>query len=236
MKRRVTCARAEAARMLLLTALMMLPRHCIAGDLTGQVLDDKGKPVSNATVTIHRVSVDGPLGTTEGYFRTSDKGGAFSVAGLAAGPFIVCAVASGTDLVDPCQWGTPAIVRVPVAGAVSGTVQLQRGATVTVHFDDPQQILSIVPPGTAGPARLVVAGTWNGRGHFREAVRVASDAAGRDDRIVVPADTELSFAVLAQNLTVADSAGIPVDSKKRLALKLSPGQKVSLRYGVSGKK
>jgi hypothetical protein len=210
---------------------------CRATDLNGTILDDKGKPVAGAMVTIHRSSVDGPLRATETYTQTSAKDGTYSLQGLSAGAFTICAVVPSRSLLDPCKWNdSPPIVRIAAnAKVVTATTQLELGATVSVRVSDPQLALAVVPPGTSGGrviAPIVVMGVWTSNGHFHPAWEVSSDSGGKDLTLIVPAGVDLKFAVSGKDVFVKDSLNAPVDSSKRSTLRLTPGETLRLNYSL----
>jgi hypothetical protein len=207
---------------------------CHATDLTGVVLDDQGQPVAGGSVTVARSSVDGPLRAAEAHPTATAADGTYSVKGLGAGPFIVCASKSGRALLDPCQWGSPAVVRLAGGtGSASTTTQLHLGAMVSIRVDDPAHLLySAVPAGQPHP--FLVMGVWPSDGLFRQALHVSSDATGHNFSLVVAPNVDLPFAVAVKNLVVADAAtNIAIAANQRVNVNLAPGGTLQLHYTVT---
>src|SRR5437899_2386967 len=111
--------RGVQATLSLTAVALFLPALFGASDLNGIVLTPKNKAVQKALVGVHRSSVDGPLPKTESHHTVTDGNGRFQISGLQDGPYIVCVVASGQDLLDPCQWTIPTpVVRMPSGAEV----------------------------------------------------------------------------------------------------------------------
>ena len=207
---------------------------CGATDLSGLILDDQGQPVAGASVTVARSSVDGPLRAAEAYPATTASDGTYTVKGLSAGPFIVCAWASGRALLDPCQWGSPAVVRLASGVATaSATTQLQLGATISIRVDDPSSVLfAAATPGKA--VAFLQPGVWPADGHFHSALHVSSDATGHNFQLVVAPNTALALAIASENVSVLDAtSNSPVSSAQRVSVNLTPGATLQLHYVAS---
>jgi hypothetical protein len=218
-------------------ALLTLPILCRATDLNGSVLDDMGKPISGAVVTVNRSSVDGPLTVAESYLTTTASDGTFSVPGLTAGPFTICATALGTNLLNACEWsdviGSPSVIRVPDgSGAVTATAKLQPGATLTILMAGPASIPKTAITNPAA-APLLQLGVWTNSGFFHVAGVSSSDSTSQTYSLLIPPNVDVSFAILAQNLTVTDTSGAPVDSTYRLTINLPAGGSQQLNYTVA---
>jgi hypothetical protein len=207
---------------------------CAATDLTGVISDNTGTAIAGISVTVALSSVDGPLPAAEAYSTSTAADGSFAVKGLAAGPFIVCADGSGLGLLDPCEWGSPAIVRLPAGtGAVATTTQLVLGATVSIRVDDPALLLfSSVAAGQ--PTPFLVMGVWDANGHYHQSRLISSDSTGHNFSSVVLPNAALGFTVNAQNVAVANAAtGSAVTSNQQTNVNLAPGATLQLHYSVS---
>jgi hypothetical protein len=214
--------------------LLILPVLCRATELTGSVLDDQGIAIFGAIVTVARSSVDGPLPASESYTTTTAADGSYSVKDLTAGPFVVCAVAPGRSLLDPCEWSSSqTVVRLPGGtGTVSATTQLQLGATVSIRVDDPA--LALTATVVAGsPHPFLSMGVWASDGHFHQAWRVSSDSTGYNYTLVIPPNVDLAFAVNALNLTVTDNTKTTVDPNQRANVNLAAGGTLQLQYSAT---
>jgi hypothetical protein len=204
---------------------------CDATDLTGLILDNTGAAVSGGSVTVARSSIDGPLRAAEAYSRVTAADGSYSIKGLGAGPFIVCASAPGRPLLDPCQWGTPAVVRLAGgAGTATTTTQLQLGAMVSIRVDDPALLLFAAAP-TGQPQPFLAMGVWPAGGYFHQAVQVSSDATGHNLSLIVAPNVNLPFAVSAQNVSITDATTQSVvNANQQVNMNLAPGATLQLHY------
>jgi hypothetical protein len=212
-----------------LMLVCLIPAAAIAGDLTGTILDDTGAPISGAFVTVHRSSINGALRASESYFQTAQNDGTFALQGLSAGPFVVCAVAPGRALLDPCQWNdSPPVVQVPETGAVSSVTQLQPGATISIHIDDPQFVLVVAPPGSTNT--MILMGVWTNKGQHHAAWHTSSDDTGQNYALVIEPDVDLEFDIAVINLSILDSSNVPFDSSKRVNVNLTAGDTLQLSY------
>lgn len=118
--------------------------------MSGRVITKDKKPVARAFVAAHRSSVDGPLKASERRESMSDADGRFSIAGLQGGPYIICVAAPRTDLLDPCAWSTPPVIRVAAGGASSGNeIEVESGALVRVRIDDNARLFQPLEIGRA---------------------------------------------------------------------------------------
>lgn len=221
-------------RDLVLVVLLVLPSVALASDFKGVILDDKGKAVSGAIVTVARSSVDGPLPATESYTITTATDGTYSIPGLTAGPFVVCAVAPGRPLLDPCQWSpSQNIVRLTAGtAAAAASTQLQLGATVSIRMNDPALLLT-TPVAAGNPQPFLAMGVFDSGGHFHQAWRTSSDSGGYNYALVVPTSVNLAFVVSATNLTVKDSTNTLVPPSQQLNVNLAAGGTLQLQYGAS---
>ena len=127
--------------------------------VNGQVRDHAGAPVPNAR--IRAVPLAAPGGARANALAAVD--GSFALTGLPAGLYQLCADVPGAELLDPCLWDrqpTPVTVRdLPLNGM---SLQLKRGATLSVRVDDPGR--SLVAAERSGKGHLIsgrVVGEWS---------------------------------------------------------------------------
>ena len=156
-------------------ALALLPGSCLAATLNGTVLDDKGKAVG-AIVTIHRCPTSVAPHFTESYAQTTAKDGTFSRKNLNVGSYVVCAVVPDSSLLDPCQWAeTLQVSRLANANtALTTSLQLQPGATISIHVDDPDQAVAASLANNPNNALLVM-GVSSPKNHFYQAWHLKSN-------------------------------------------------------------
>ena len=183
-------------------------------------------------MTIHTIARVGSLPVAQSYLRTTLQNGSYSLTGLAAGSYTICAVLPGTDLMDPCQWGDlPHVVQVPASGGVKDTLQLLQGATISIHVSDPGMALAVAPPGTSGTRLLM--GVWTNRGHFHNAPKVSSNSNSHDYTLIIAPDVDLQLTVNSAGLKVVDSSSNAVNNSQKRAVRLSAGQKQQFLFTVT---
>ena len=94
---------------------------------------DSGRPVSHALVTAYlRYPA---AGEARPVLRSGVSGadGSYSIGGLAAGSYLVCAQAEGRPLLDPCEWSDkPPAWNLRAGEAARVEVAMARG--VWMHF------------------------------------------------------------------------------------------------------
>src|SRR5262249_34896323 len=131
-----------SARTIALFILVLVGRALpsSASDLNGIVTSSNRKPVAHAIVGVHRSSIDGPLPTTESHGAITNADGTFTVKNLNDGPYVICVLAPGEELLDPCQWSRPLpIFRLPITSKTQ--ITLERGTTIKMRLDDPERLL-----------------------------------------------------------------------------------------------
>jgi hypothetical protein len=177
------------------------------GTVQGSVVSGTGVAVANATVFVYPLD---PLSrfTTNGITTAA---GAFSIAAVPVGRYVLCARPATSNLVDSCTWGiTRLIVDVPVpAGAGPISIDLKAASVLKVRINDTGGYLEKGPTDKAGPHVLV--GVLS-MGKFVPAVVSGHDKTGIDYSLRVPSDTPLPLRVYSMNVKLQDSAKVPVGS------------------------
>lgn len=173
--------------------------------ISGRVITKDKKPVARAFVAAHRSSVDGPLKATERRDAMSDADGRFSIAGLQGGPYIICVAAPRTDLLDPCAWSTPPVIRVAAGGASSGNeIEVESGALVRIRIDDNARLFQ---PLAKSANTSIQAGIWTESGHYRPVMWESSDKRGHNYQVAVPDGLRFKLLLRGQNVAFRDNAG-----------------------------
>ena len=221
------------------------------GALRGRVVDESGKAVGGAQVTLyHFQAVQG-----RGQQATTKSDGSFAIDQLPSGDYGNCVTVPSSDYVDDCKWnltflprimpGTngskPSIVSVPngsakLSVAVGNTdiqqLQVKKGARVVIQFTDPGKKVD--------DSTHLTVGFLGPRGMMIPAVRTKS-ASGISFEQVVPFDTETkvlisSFEVQAKS--ASGSTDLASGMGYAMSVKVASSTKSStlINFDVTGKK
>jgi hypothetical protein len=160
--------------------------------------------------------------------------GTFSIAGLPAGEYVLCAEVPGEPYLNPCKWSSS--VKLTLA---SGTVQrpalvLKKGVFLKTRINDPKSLLPPIKNDPSRAANLIV-GVEFGNGAFLAAELQKGDQTGRDYQLAVPTGVPLKLWVFSRHVTLTDSNGAAVDnSGGRIGLQTADGQDLSFTLNVTG--
>jgi hypothetical protein len=162
--------------------------------LLGAVSDERGNPVRGVRVSAARVS-GAKLAEPFGYrFAISGSSGGFELRNLPAGLYQLCAVASGGELLNPCEWSSnpPAAIVQPGQIRSDVSIVLRRGKAIQVRIDDLDKKFKRGPKGSVDEPVAV----WLVSPAGIHAVPVmAEDADGVNFSIAVPFQTPLQLDV-----------------------------------------
>jgi hypothetical protein len=184
------------------------------GTVTGQVLDDAGRPAGGARVLISYAPAPGsvhlaaPPVITGGLaaIAAADAQGQFTVNNLRAAKYIACAEMVTPGLLDPCHWAASAPEFAVAAGYTTSGVKvtMNKGAVLSIHVTDPQAVLKPVT-GPIDPDCQFHIVTAKG---FHYNANLQSSAVGsRDYAITVPYGAPISLQAIAPHLVLNDSSG-----------------------------
>jgi len=199
---------------LLMTALLApswLQAQAGSGTVSGQVLDERQRPLYGARIDIS--AVPGPL-TPFRPFQTATltaADGTFTF-NAAAGSYRVCAQLRASDLLDPCMWSKkpPVIDLKPGQTVRMRPLVLMRGYPLTVRLTDAQGLLAQEAAKRSGKAVMVEVADANGLPHLMPVRQ--QDPTAREHVIVVPRDTPLNISLHNQGFQIADDKGNAVAS------------------------
>jgi hypothetical protein len=136
----------------------------------------------------------------------SGADGSFTLSGLPAGLYSICATASSTAYADGCLWGVQSPVSVSAGSTASGqTVSLETAALLQVSVNDPGSLLTLLS-GVVKPHLMV--GVLTDDKRFVSLSVTGSTSTGRSHAIRVPADRSVSLLVVAHGFTVASPAAL----------------------------
>ena len=190
--------------------------------VSGIIVDPKGKTVDSAVVTAGLATFDPAV---RNLHVLTGKGGTFSFAKLPAGTYRLCIQAPGTDLLDPCRWRIPIMVKVDGKTDVSNMrIALEQGVPLKIRIDDAGQLLEKNEGKTKGTHLLV--GVWTGSKFFQTAPITGKDNKGRDHTIYVPKDEQVKVSVSSKEFKVAEPA--------QTAARASTSSGSQVKYTVTG--
>ncbi|MBI2685205.1 MAG: carboxypeptidase regulatory-like domain-containing protein [Acidobacteria bacterium] len=180
-----------------------------SGGVRGTILDSDGKPLKGGFAVVSRKD---PAGARGGGGRKTSlatgNDGVFSIAGLPAGAYTLCIQAPGTDLLDPCRWGSAPAVNVTASQvAAAGNIRLAMGARLRVRLQDQQGQLDAHEGITKGAHVLV--GVWTADGLFQRATSSARGKAFREYSLLIPRGTPLRLNVYSKYFQIQDGADKP---------------------------
>ena len=187
------------------------------------MVSDSGAAIANSSVFLYPLD---PLSrfTTK---TVTTAAGAFSIAAVPAGRYVLCARPSTPNFVDSCTWGiTRLIVDVPApTGTASISIHLKAASILKVRIKDAGGFLERRPTDKAGPHVLV--GVLS-LGKFVPALVSGQDKTGIDYSLQVPSDTPLPLRVYSSNVKLQDPANASVASGGYSAVIVSSSSKPAI--------
>jgi hypothetical protein len=229
----------------LLTLMLIPTAFCqVSGSVSGTVIDPAGNPVRRARIFI---SQDFPPGLTKRpvappvitgpnvVTTMSDRTGAFTSGHLPNGRYIACAEPETEGFLNPCHWSTAAPTFTVANGkTVAGVkVTVAKGAILSIHVDDPHQLLA-QPNSVIAPDLMFHVVT--AKGHRYPARIVASSATSRDHTITIPFGAPITVKVFSPNLVINDTSGKPAAVAGAAVSVPTTAAGVTLTYTVTGAK
>lgn len=183
----------------------LLPAQSTGG-ISGKLTDDSGAAAANATVsaTLQGTASHGTFSPTLSVKTGSD--GKFSLTGLAAGAYRLCAQNASGGLLDPCLWtANPTMVTV-ATGENAGGVSLvaMRGVKINVQVNDAQGLLS--GSGAVDDILIGIKGASAGS-PFLAASLVSKSNGGKTVSLVVPPGKAVNVFTYSKLYQLADSLG-----------------------------
>ncbi len=182
------------------------------GSIQGTVVGSDGTPLAGARVSaglkanVATIKAPPTLLTKITNSVTASPGNTFSVSGLPAGAYVLCAETSSPGWLDPCHWSA----NMPVINLAAGqnlagqTVVMTKGAVVQVRINDPSKVLTTLPGAFTHDVEVLALGANN---LYYNARVISTDATGRTHELTLPFNASHTFIVRSQQFALADSNG-----------------------------
>jgi hypothetical protein len=178
------------------------------GKISGIVIGSDGKLLT-AVITVSGV---GTGGSGVGVRAQSAVDGSFTLAGLTAGSYQLCAMVSDGAYLDPCDWSSPGFpLQLTNGQVVTGRrVIMEKASTLHVRINDLAGVLDTGPQGGKDSPHVLV-GIFTNR-HLFVALSVANkDKGGKDLEGAIPFDRSVPLHLVGRNVQLTDGAGLAVD-------------------------
>ncbi len=206
------------ARWLTVSLFVGMSHAAGTGQITGSVVDPSGKPLASANVL---VLVRPPASASEAFVSfnaaaTTGTDGTFSVTGVPAGRFAVCASVSNQPLLPSCGWQSEQIVAVATGQSLNlQPIQLKAGVDLYVRVNDPNGTRLSTEGKVAGASMLLLAGLSTG-GVPIPIPMTDFNNKGYDYHLTVPPSTALNLTVFSSFYSLTDANGTAIDPQKGL--------------------
>jgi hypothetical protein len=198
-----------------------------SGAVAGNVIDDQGAPVANATVLLQPAlpapqrSLPGSASMPRSSSRVAtDKNGRLLIGDLIPGPYYLCAYGVQGIHLSSCEWTDgPQTVQVVSGQTVQGvTMHVVQGSKLLITIDDPKGLINDPAgswlPGTRAPLKAanfrigIMVGT-----RYTPAIVLSSEQHTRTYQLVIPTHLPVQLLVWT-TLVVVDTNGATVSSGK----------------------
>ena len=213
--------------------------NLVSGTITGTLKGEDGSVIGGATILLHRA----PQATPRSIRQPSDwttvttAGGSFSVTGLPAGYYSVCAGIKDSTWLNPCEWNfaTPTATISRSTPNPSVGIILKRGAPVPIRINDGGQLLDQHEGKTRGAGLFL---SVSSAGLLSRLVPLVSkNGSGRNYQIVIPFNTPLTLVVRASYFIVQDAADTALSqaTSTNIPLLVGAGQQLQpINFKISG--
>ena len=137
----------------------------------------------------------------------ADDTGAYVLANLRAGQYLLCPEMMGSDLVNPCRWAMPTEgVTLSFGQTLTGVDRgIERGRIIEVDVDDPGEHLDKRQVRGGGVHLLV--GVWGPDRVFHASQVSKKTKKDRTYSVVIPFDTPVGLDVRGRKLDLDDDKG-----------------------------
>jgi hypothetical protein len=191
------------------------------GSITGSVVDQLGKPVAGATVSVG-VAIANQLVSQMtitaaskwvAYVATASDG-SFKVTNLPPATYVLCAESQAAALLSNCQWAgspTPPTVDL-VAGQASSGIVIKgvKGSTLQIRINDPLGALAALI--TSALPTKIQSGVFGQTAIYYPTHVASTDLLGQTHTVNIPFDVDLKYSISSGQIKMADSAGAALPS------------------------
>jgi hypothetical protein len=202
------------------------------GGISGTVVNAKGTGLAAA------VRVTSLGSSRQGAPIQSGADGSFTVTGLAAGLYRICATPSVPGYIESCLWRGGGPVNVTAGKTVAGRkVMVETAGTLLVQIEDPSGLLSQAAPSAANGtvAQFLMVGVLTDNKLFVSAPVTASGSTERNHAVAVPVGRNVSLRLMTHGLAVSTTAAPDTDlSGTDIPVTVAPGQASPLVFSVRG--
>jgi hypothetical protein len=212
------------------TALAQAPVG--SGTLSGTIVDEAGVPAARARLNYSKLTeyvrdqsarrVVKELGFSGAVIAGVD--GRFSIPGLPAGRYSLCATGTGQNQVGSCDWtGAPVVLLGSGQKIDNLTRTIRKGTVLTLRVVDPSgRIVLPDSQGKVAPDRRFFIGLTSDSGFYRRAELVSKRAQEYVFQLTIPRGTSVRLFI-DSDLTVTDASGAQLETKRPTTEQISPG-------------
>lgn len=186
-----------AMNRILIVAMMAAAAWGQSGNISGRVLDERGRDYAQGARVLAVLLPEKPEGFTP--FVTNavtTPEGRFQMVGVPVGKYELCVQALNTDYVDMCRWGRVAANPVVVSGqTATANLTLTRGKEFTVEVEDKEGLFERHEG--RSPGGFLAIGVFTPQREFVDAQISQDNKVKRVYRAVVPVGQRFQVRVVS---------------------------------------
>jgi hypothetical protein len=211
--------------------------------ISGGVIDDSGKAVSNVLVDVHRVrqftrdQTGGLVGETTHFSAAviTDANGSFTVTGLPSGQYLACAYPSGLGYLSNCEW-SETVPTLTVGDGIQITnlrLTVRKGTVVSIVAADPAHLVTPPSVPVAIPSgHYFFPSVKTAAGYFSVA-RLSANSAGQHTYSVTIPTTETVELFFDSDLSVIGAIGQTIPKGTPSGLLVTGGAATTIMVSLS---